>query len=592
MKHRTIYTLIGTIVFIFALTNSVPAQFYNGLHMSFGKNRIQYERSDVLESDFYSSFYRFDRFDVYFYPNGQELAEYVSKKAVSELTRLENFFEYSLNKRVIFLVYNRLTDFRQSNIGLISGREETNIGGVTRILDNKVFLYFEGDYARFDQQIIAAISEVILQEMLYGGSVRDRVTSSALLNLPEWYYKGLLSYLSKGWDIETDDRVRDGILNNRFAKFNRLSGDDAVNAGHAIWNFIAETFGQSVIPPIVYFTRVNRNVSSGFTNVLGLSLNALTVEWLHFYKSRYDQDAYSGEVPQDPSIKIKNRKELKYLRARISPDGRFIAYVTNQSGRIKVHLYDDQKAKSRVIYRTGAKLGQLEDYSFPVLSWHPSGELLAMSSEFKGDIRFSIYPIETGKWEHDEWELFDKILDFSYSSDGLNVVVSGVVKGQTDLFIHNLLAHTNVRLTNDRADDFSPKFIDNDRSILFTSNRIHDKLSQQKEDDRLRPSHDIFSYTYAGGADDLIRLAPGNGSSRYQPHQLSNKSFIYLGEDNGIRNRYAATYDSTIVASDTTINYSFCTRSSAISNYKTGVADHSLVTSTGEYVELLKYNNK
>ena len=220
--------------------------------MSFGKNRIQYARSDVLESDFYYSFYRFDRFDVYFYPNGQDLAEYLSQRVENELAQLENFLDYTLTKRMIFLVFNRLTDFRQSNIGLISGRDETSIGGVTKIIDNKVFVYFDGDYQKFDQQIRSAMAEVVLQEMLYGGSMRERVTSSTLLNMPAWYYQGLLSYISKGWDIETDERVRDGITSGRFEKFNHLTGDDAIFAGHSIWNFIAETFGRSVIPNINY----------------------------------------------------------------------------------------------------------------------------------------------------------------------------------------------------------------------------------------------------------------------------------------------------------------------------------------------------
>ena len=44
------------------------------------------------------------------------------------------------------MVYNRLTDFRQSNIGLVTGKDEYNIGGTTNVIQNKAFLYFEGDY--------------------------------------------------------------------------------------------------------------------------------------------------------------------------------------------------------------------------------------------------------------------------------------------------------------------------------------------------------------------------------------------------------------------------------------------------------------
>jgi hypothetical protein len=58
------------------LVASLPAngQFYNGMQMAFGKNRVQYY-------DFYWMFYRFDNFDCYFNEDGRELAQYTAKYA-------------------------------------------------------------------------------------------------------------------------------------------------------------------------------------------------------------------------------------------------------------------------------------------------------------------------------------------------------------------------------------------------------------------------------------------------------------------------------------------------------------------------------
>jgi WD40 repeat protein len=590
---RMVRILPGIMLVVICLAGiPAQAQFYNGLNMSFGKNRIQYPKSEVLESEFFASFYRYDRYDVYFYPNGKELAEYVSRYAYRELTKLENFFEYSLNKRVIFLVYNRLSDYRQSNIGLVSGKDETNIGGVTRVIDNKVFLYFEGDYRKFEQQILAAITEVIMQEMLYGGSMRDRLASSTLLNMPEWYYKGLVAFLSKGWDVETENRVKDGILSGRFEKFNRLEGQDAVDAGHSMWNFISETFGKSVIPTIVYFTRINRNTSSGFLNVLGTNIKALSYEWLHFYKSRYAETAHQGDIPESPLVKLKNKKGTEYLRARMSPDGRYIAYTSNSEGQIRVWLYDVQTNKSKRIYKTGAKLGQIEDYTFPALAWHPTSGLLAMIMEFKGNIRYSLYPMETRKWEHQQIKQFDKVLDFSYSDDGLNLVLSGVMKGQSDIFVYNLVANTSERITNDRADDFSPKFIDNSTRIIFTSNRKDLSLEDQTEDQQHRQNLDVYIFNYANRDDRLTRLSEDDYVDRFQPDRLDDQKFYFLGDDNGLRNRYVAEFDSTIISIDTTINYSFNTRSAPLTNYGRNILDQSFSKSTREWSSLFFTNGK
>ncbi|MCX6224208.1 MAG: hypothetical protein NTV01_05580, partial [Bacteroidia bacterium] len=535
---------------------------------------------------------RYDRYDVYFYPKGRELAEYVSRFAYRELTRMENFFEYSLSKRIIFVVYNRLSDYRQSNIGLVSGHDETNIGGVARMIENKVFLYFEGDYNKFDQQIRAAITEVIMQEMLYGGNIRDRLASSTLLNMPEWYYNGLVSFLSKGWDVETENRVKDGILSGRFDKFNRLEGQDAVYAGHSIWNFISETFGKSVIPTILYFTRINKNTSSGFLNVLGINLNALSYEWLHFYKTRYSEAAHQGDIPDSQLVKLKNRRGTDFLRARISPDGRYIAYTSNSEGQLRVRLYDVQTNKSKKIYQTGAKLGQIQDNSFPVLAWHPSSGLLAMIMEYKGKMRYSLYPLDTRKWEHQEIKLYDKILDFSYSDDGLNLVLSGVINGQSDIFVYNLVANTSERITNDRADDFSPRFIDKSSRIIFTSNRKDLSLEDQKDKQLQQQEQDIYIYNYASKSDHLTRLAEDVYVDRFQPDRRADNKYYYLGDDNGLRNRYMAEYDSTIISIDTTVHYSFSTKSTPLTNYSRNILDQSFSASTNEFSSLIYYNGK
>ena len=591
--QRNARILSGLLIVIFSLTGiSVRAQFYNGLNMSFGKNRIQYPKSEVLESEFFASFYRYDRYDVYFYPKGQELAGYVSRFAYRELTKLENFFEYSLTKRIIFIIYNRLSDYRQSNIGLVSGKDETNIGGVTRILDNKVFLYFDGDYKKFDQQILAAMSEVILQEMLYGGSMRDRLASSTLLNLPEWYYAGLISFLSKGWDVETEDRVKDGILSGRFDKFNRLEGQDAVFAGHSIWYFISETFGKSVIPTILYFTRINKNTSSGFLNVLGTSVNALSYEWLHFFKTRYGEEAHQGNLPDNQLVKLKNRKGTEFLRARISPDGNYIAYTSNSEGQIRVMLYNVKTNKSKKIYQTGAKLGQIEDYSFPTLAWHPTSGLLAMIMEYKGKLRYSLYPLDTRKWEHQDIKLYDKILDFSYSDDGLSLVLSGVNNGQSDIFVYNLVANTSEQITNDRADDFSPRYIDKSTRIVFTSNRKDVSIEDQKDGQTQMLNNDVFIYDYVHKSDRLTRLNQDDYIDRFQPDRMADNKFYYLSDDNGLRNRYVAEYDSAVVSIDTTMHYAFTTKSAPLTNYGRNILDQSFSKSTNEWSSLFFKNGK
>ncbi|MCK4747261.1 MAG: hypothetical protein KAT15_09505 [Bacteroidales bacterium] len=196
---------IGILVLLLITSVNLTAQFYNGMQMNFGKNRVQYNNR-------YWKFYRFERFDVYSYENGTDLSLYVADFVEKELELIERFFDYDIERRLIFLTYNKMSDFRQSNIGLVSEAEEYNIGGTTQIIQNKVFLYFNGDHVDFERQIRAAIAEVLLTEMMYGNGLRDNLTNTTIVNLPEWYLEGLISFVSNPWDYDLENRVKDGSV--------------------------------------------------------------------------------------------------------------------------------------------------------------------------------------------------------------------------------------------------------------------------------------------------------------------------------------------------------------------------------------------
>jgi hypothetical protein len=165
------------------------AQFYNGSQTDFGQNRVQYQ-------DFKWNYYKFPKYEVYYNTGGKELAIYVARAAKRHIAEIEKFFDYTVDDRIQFIVYNKQEDFKQSNIGL-NTEDGTNVGGVTHIVGRKVFLYYENDHVSLEEQIRAGIAEVLINQMMYGGNVRDMVKNSTLLNLPEWYTKGLISYVAK-----------------------------------------------------------------------------------------------------------------------------------------------------------------------------------------------------------------------------------------------------------------------------------------------------------------------------------------------------------------------------------------------------------
>ena len=204
--HNMIISIRVSCILLILCAFSLPAsaQFYNGSQMNFGKNRVQY-------TDFLWTYFRFNNMDVYYYLNGKELAQHVADYAGKYIPEIEKKLETTLDKKTQFIVYNTYSELKQSNLGLMT-HSQYNTGGITHIIGTKVFLYFDGDLNHFDRQIRAGITRLMVENIIYGGSIGSQVKNSTLINLPSWYIDGLVSYYSRNWDTELDNKVKDGML--------------------------------------------------------------------------------------------------------------------------------------------------------------------------------------------------------------------------------------------------------------------------------------------------------------------------------------------------------------------------------------------
>jgi hypothetical protein len=554
-------------------------QFYNGHQMSFGKNRVQY-------NEFVWSFYRHEKYDVYFNEDGKNLADYTADYAALIIPKIESFFDYTMEKRILFVVYNRLTDFRQSNIGLVTGKDEYNIGGTTTVSQNKAFLYFEGDFNKYDEQITAAVTRVIINEMLNGTDLVDNVANATLTNIPKWYSEGLVAYMSRRWDIETENMVKDGIINGKYEKFNRLTGDDAIYAGHSFWKYIADNYGESVIPGIIYLTSISKSIKTGFSNVLGLTLKELTYEWTGYYLNLFAADEGKPKVPDSGKVLKKAKKGVVYQKIKISPTGNFLTYVTNDMGLYKIWLLNVQTGKKKKIFKREYVIEQITDYSYPVIAWHPSARYIVFITEEKGGLKLYYYNIAEKKLTVRNFLYFDKVLDFSFSREGSVFVFSGTRYGKTDIYVHDIASSTNRQITNDMADDFLPRFIENDNKIIFSSNRISDSLSVSEKNPDRALTTDLFIYDYKNGSDLLMRLNDNKYTNKTYPNEVNHNKFIQLSDNYGIINRFISKFDSTVSFVDTTIHYRYYAETAPLTQYARNILEQDYNESSGKVADI------
>ncbi|NVO03892.1 MAG: PD40 domain-containing protein [Bacteroidetes bacterium] len=562
------------------------AQFYNGSQLTFGKNRVQY-------NEHFWTFYRFDQFDTYFYTNGKPLAVYTAKFAEKNIAAIEKKLDITLSTKIQFVIFNTLGELKQSNIGLISN-EQYNVGGTTHIVGSKVFIYFDGNHRKFDQQILAGITQVLINQMMYGEHLTSKVKNTTLLNLPDWYIQGLVAYVSEGWNTETDNTVKDAILSHKFEKFSQLEGVDATMAGHSIWNFISEKYGENVIPNILYMTKVSKSVENGFLFVLGSSYKKLIMDWLDFYDKRYYDSDKERVKPAEVSLLKKVKKSRVYSKIKISPDGKYAAFTTNEIGQYKVWIYDFEKKKAKKILKSENKLDEKTDFSFPVLSWNPAGNFLTIITEKKGKMIMSYYTPETKKFDKSRLFDFEKILSFNYSPNGKMFVFSGVQKGQSDIFVYNLASHGYEQITKDVWDDLNPCFIKNGSEIVFSSNRLNDTIRFDNETiiNSTSPTTDLFLYDFLHKKTILKRITKTPLANESFPAEYDDSHITFLSDMNGINNSYIAKFDSAISYVDTTVHYRYFTDYFASTDYSRSIIEQDVNTKAGKTANIIFDNGK
>lgn len=531
---------------------------------AFGKNRIQYQKFkwEVISTD---------NFDIYFYKQSQAAAVLAARYAEAEYERITDILGYAPYSRTKLVVYAANSDMQQSNIGL--SNQQVFIGGYSVFLKNRVEVAFNSVQTDFTKDIAKGISGMIINEMLYGGNIKEVLQSTYFMSLPEWYLSGLTEYVSQNWTTENDDKIRDIFTNKKFKNPNRFSGDEARIIGLSIWNFVAQRYGKQIISNIISSTKYSRNYESSFAFNTSMDYKYFLKSWKNYYLEQNILPLKSLKPPADSIQIIRNPKdETFYGSIHLSPDGSRLSYVQNKKGRYKVIVKNLKTGSKNVVYRGGYRtFDQKVDYNMPVLAWRSNNKLgivnvkqdkmklitydikqeietkkekirLEISNFF--NIKYSQKQTYRGIYKH-----FKQVNDFNFNEDGSMVVISGEnVMGQSDIFLYNLRNNNVTKVTNDIYDDRNPQFLSkSSKSFVFSSNRTTDSLQPLKKYDYqlLSPIHDIFLYNIDTSKTLAKRLTNTPKFNEQQPKVNRFGDIFYLSDESGINQLYKTNLKDT-----------------------------------------------
>ena len=508
------------------------------INTTFGKNRVQYH-------DDFNTWYKYEteNFLTFYYGKSRNVAEVAMQMAEQNHAEIQNIMEHRINDKIRILVYTDISDLKQSNIGL--DETFTSRPGETKIIGNKMFVYFDGNHQHLERQIREGIASVYLSAMQFGDSFQEMVQNAVLLNLPEWYKRGIISYIGSYWDSELDDEFRDIIQQNpKYWNFKKLSEDYPKIAGHSMWFYMDQNYGKSSISNILYLTRITRDIDNALLYVLNEDINDLTKGWEDYYRYHYNTEtkAWSEDHNEEHYLKVRKRKHVPASSLRLNPQNNTLAYVANNIGKARVKVKDLTTGKEKTILKLGHKNGlQATDYDYPAIAWSPDGEELSIIYERRDIIYLRKYHIPSG--EHME-QIIPTALQRIYSLDYIDedrYLFSANTDGYADLYSYNFVGRQFQRITNDFYDDLDATIavVGGREGILFSSNRTNNHIFELSYD-TLIPDGDFNLFFYDLEADDksLLRLTNTPNVNERYPLAISSGKIVYLADDSGITNRY------------------------------------------------------
>jgi len=528
----------------------LPTSAFSQGTEKFGQNRVQYK-------DFTFSYYESDNFITYYYLGGQDIAKYVIKAAEDNSDDISNVLDYRYKRKIDIIVYNNINELNQTNIGIYD--PEQSPGGTIRVPENKLFVYFNGDHANLDKQIRFGIAKMYIDQLARGLTFGEKIQNAVLLNLPEWYKTGLAKYIAAPWNSDDEDRLRDGILSGHFEKLNKLPQEEQIFVGQSIWHYIEEVHGKSTVGNVLYLTRINRSVDNGFNFVLGTNLSETLKDWYTYYLNRFTNETKISSLPDENSaVKAKIKKGLDYYQSKLSADGKYVAYASNDMGRYKIHLLNTETGKSKVLFRGGWRTNtMITDQSIPLLAFDPTGKQLAFITDKRSDIFIRFYDIEKKKMEKNPIRKFQKVVSFSFA-DSKQLVMSAVQNGQTDVFLYNISSTTTRKITDDYFDDLYPAYISTDgiHGVMFASNRESDTLQPQRYESQVfNKKLDLYFYDLDANQNVLYRVTSTPFANETYPQNLNDTTFCFLSDNNGVRNRYLGHFESVFDHNQKTIRF-------------------------------------
>ena len=518
---KRIQTGLLLLLGLFVAAPALQAQY-------FGRNKPRYENFDF-------KVYETPHFEIYHYlPDSARVRE-VADWCEQWYAAHQNVLKDTIQFKNPLILYNDHADFQQTNA--ISGLIGVGTGGVTEALKNRVVL----PLTMSKEQTHHVLGHELVHAFQYNMILRGDSTSIQNLgNLPLWMVEGLAEYMSIGrYDSNTAMWMRDAVLNDKVPTIKDLDKPEyfPYRWGQVFWAFLAGMQGDTIIKPF-FIETAKYGLDDACKKVLQMSRENLSELWVQAIKRHYGQ--YVDGKREDPAgraLITTNRNGGRInISPVVSPDGRSVVFLSEKNlFSLDLFLANASNGEIERLLASQTKDGHIDDFESieSAGTWSPDSKQFAFVAVSKGRNVLVVKEVHSGKTvEELSFRQLPAFRNPSWSPDGRTIVVSGMVNGQTDLYLINVKTKKVEQLTNDPYAELHPSWSPDGRTIAFAT----DRLSQLNG-----PQHGKYTFNLAeldleSRTSNMIDLF--SGADNLNPVYDLEGHLYFLSDRDGFRNLY------------------------------------------------------
>ncbi len=511
--------------------------------VDYGKNRIQYKK-------FEWKYYQTENFNTYSNQGGLELGKFVAQVAEEELRSIEDATEYSLQRKANIVVYNTYDDYKSSNIGL--GIDWQNSGGLTKLVNNKMVLYYNGDHENLRMQIRQGIARILTDNILFGDDIGEVASNAALLDLPKWLTDGYVSFIAENWSTKFDDQLKSAMLSGTYTKFYQFAFKQPDLAGHAFWYYISEKYKKENVTYFLYLARLYKNLNTASQRICKKKFKNVLDDFMQYEADKYYKDIRGRRnAPKGKLSVVEETTKSDYFRFNGNPNPRNNSYaVVEFTKGIYQVKYVDNLYDEHIILKYGVKTQQGDiNPNYPILAWDGKGSRLLVIYWKDGKINLFVYDaIANFKRFKQQVNAFDQILDAGFFLDAGTLLLSAVKNGHSDIYTYKVETGRVKQITNDVFDDLNPTVaaFPNRVGILFSSNRPGPLAVSSDTAIPSRNHFNVFLVDINNNSElkQISQLTNVKFGDAKFPMQYNVNHFTYVNDENGIANRWAGFFST------------------------------------------------